>query len=218
MLDVMQCTYSIREATARFGLRPARKRRRGRAQSGFTIIELMVVMVIVGVVAVVGLPNLLRAKVRAEMLGQVKMMRQALAVSRINAIKSGQPVAMSMQVGGVSQVLVSWVDGNGNEQLDTGERIVGQWPFRSQYTVWEDPSNRLYKLASSNTGVLYLPTGSAIVAEGTTSPSGQGAAIISDINGNHIRLRIQAGSGTVIQELKVTDIGAWAKNSRQRRY
>ena len=49
-------------------------------------------------------------------------------------------------------------------------------------------------------------------------PSGQGAAIISDINGNHIRLRIQAGSGTVIQEMKVPDSGAWDKNSRHWRY
>ena len=218
MLDVMKCTNRIREAIARFGLRSCRRRARGRAQSGFTIIELMVVMVIIGVVAVIGLPNLLRAKVRAEMLGQVKMMRQALAVSRINAIKSGQPVAVAMQGGGVSQLLVAWVDENGNEQQDTGERIVGQWPFRSQYTVWEDPSNRLYKLASSRAGVLYLPTGSAIVAEGTTSPSGQGAAIISDINGNHIRLRIQAGSGTVIQEMKVPDSSVWDTNSRHWRY
>lgn len=218
MLDVMQCTHRVREVITGFCLGSRRKRSRGRAQSGFTIIELMVVMVIIGVVAVIGLPNLLRAKVRAEMLGQVKMMRQALAVSRINAIKSGQPVAVAMQGGGVSQLLVAWVDENGNEQQDTGERIVGQWPFRSQYTVWEDPSNRLYKLASSRAGVLYLPTGSAIVAEGTTSPSGQGAAIISDINGNHIRLRIQAGSGTVIQEMKVPDSSVWDTNSRHWRY
>ena len=59
MLDVMQCTYSIREATARFGLRPARKRGRGRAQSGFTIIELMVVIVILGILAGLVAPRLM---------------------------------------------------------------------------------------------------------------------------------------------------------------
>jgi Tfp pilus assembly protein FimT len=178
----------------------------------------MVVMVIIGVVALVGIPNLLRAKVRAEMLGQVKMMRQALAISRINAIKGGRPVAMTMETDGSGQGLVAWVDNNGNEQRDTGERQVGRWVFRPQYTVWEDPTNRFYKLNSARSGVLFLPTGSAIVAEGTTAPSGQAAAIISDINGNHIRLRIQAGSGTVIEEMKVPDSSTWDRNTRHWRY
>jgi len=181
-------------------------------------VELLVVMVIIGLILVIGLPNLLRAKVRAEMLGQVKMMRQALAVSRINAIKGGRPVAMSMEGTGSVHTLLAWVDTNGNELRDTTEREVGRWVFRTRFTVYEDPSNRFYKLNSTKAGVLFLPTGSAIVAEGTTAPSGQGAAIISDINGNQIRLRIQAGSGTVFEEMKVPASSEWDKNTRHWRY
>jgi type II secretory pathway pseudopilin PulG len=178
----------------------------------------MVVLAIIGVIAVVGIPNLIRAKVRAEMLGQVKMMRQALAVARINAIKGGQQVGLQMETVGGNQTLVAWTDADADEIMDNDERLIGRWTFRPAFSVWEDPSNRLYRLNGSRQGMLFMPTGSARVAQGGAVGMGQGAAIIGDISGNQIRLTVLGGTATVIEEMKVPDTEEWDTNSRHWRY
>jgi type II secretory pathway pseudopilin PulG len=174
-----------------------------------TLIEVLVVLVLAGVILVIAIPNLIRARVRAEMLGEVGMLRQALAIARVNAIRAGSPVGMAMESGAV----VAWVDDNGDEDHDGGERQVGRWTFRPTFTVTEDPANRLYRLGGTTAGVLYLPTGSALVEQGSATAIGDGAVIVQDFKGNQIRLLIQAGTGTVQQAMKVPGTEEWDAGS-----
>ena len=156
------------------------------------------------------------------MLAQVKTVQQAFAVARINAIKGGQPVAVSIQnINGVP-TLVAWVDADGQQDFDNGtERVVGRWTIRTAFTVSEDPTLRFHNLGGVGgpNGALFLPTGAALVAEGGTAGVGEAGMIISDIKGNQLRLRIQAGTGSVIQEMRIPDTSDWdARASRYWRY
>ena len=63
-------------------------KRRSR-QTGYTLVEALVVVAIIGIITVVSIPSLRRARMRASMLDVVRTFEQAAAVSRINAIKRG---------------------------------------------------------------------------------------------------------------------------------
>ncbi len=67
------------------------KRRR---QSGYTLIEALVVVAIIGMIAVISIPSLRRARMRSSMLDVVRTFEQAAAVCRINAIKRGNNVCL----------------------------------------------------------------------------------------------------------------------------
>jgi prepilin-type N-terminal cleavage/methylation domain-containing protein len=214
ILELMQCIACVRRAGARH-----QSRRDGAGRdSGFTLVEILVVMVLIGVLLLVGLPNLIRAKVRAEMLGQVKMARQAFAVSRINAIKAGQQVGVTIETVGAARALVAWVDADADQVHDNNERLVGRWTFRNAFNVYEDDGNKFFRLNGSNPGVLYLPTGAAIVENGATTPVGDAAMLIGDINGNVIRLQVLGGTGSLIEEMRVPGTDDWDRNTRHWRY
>jgi Tfp pilus assembly protein FimT len=166
----------------------------------------VVVLALVGILAVVGIPNLIRAKVRAEMLGQAKMLRQALSVARINAIKGQVPVVMSFEaVGNTGGMLTAFVDDDGNETLGGGERVVGSWRFRSTFRVTQsaDVNLRFHMLGgqASRRGVVFLPSGSAIVNQSGAVGTGRAAAEITDIKNNRVRIMVNAGAGTVQEEM-----------------
>jgi prepilin-type N-terminal cleavage/methylation domain-containing protein len=192
-------------------------------EAGFTLIELVVVMAIGIGLMTVALPNLMRAKIRAEMLSHVKMVQQAMVVSRIAAIQRGAPVAMSLE--GISDsgggVLFAWLDNNANEQEDGGEPRVGEWRVRPQFRITQEAANPLHRLAgaAARRGVVFMPSGVGLVAEGGTLGIGQGGVVITDIKGNQLLLLVQAGTGTVQQAMWDPDVGDWDfKSTRHWRY
>jgi prepilin-type N-terminal cleavage/methylation domain-containing protein len=67
-----------------------------RRERGFTLLEILVVMMLIGVLVAIGFPIMRRSLVRAEMLGEVNMVKQAATVARINAVKESQRVALAI--------------------------------------------------------------------------------------------------------------------------
>ncbi len=181
-------------------------------QRGFTLVELLVVLALIALIVGIAVPNLRRAMVRADLMEEVKMVRQALAVARINAIKNSRRVAVLLlpeETGEhFDRQVVAWVDETSDEMPDAGDEVVGRWNLGPKVAVGPEPSDAnltLHEMASQTRGVIFLPNGSAIVHEDEVGV-GTGGLVISDNNSNRILLLIRA-SGTV--EERMWDGTSW---------
>lgn len=192
-------------------------------QRGFTLMELMVVVLIIGLIAVIGMPNLHRASIRADLLEEVKAVRQALGVARMNAIKSGRRVAVSLIPGDTAQpgyTVAAWVDDAEDRKLDPGDEVVGQWYMGVKTLIGPDDTAAGWSLADlqgTPKGVIFLPSGIAI-AHGTDIGIGFGSVVLSDLKNNRIRLVIAAGAGTVREQMWNPDLGVWSNEIKYWRY
>ena len=196
--------------------------RRPRQEHGFTLVEIMAVLVIIGLVAVIGFPMMARAVVRARGLSEVGVLKQAVAKARIHALKRGGGVAVRFLSTNAAQEggeVIAWVDSDGNGSYGPPtEILVGRWPVKNRVILKPDPGNALYKLGGTSRGILFLANGAATVSETGSVGVGQGAIVVSDHNQNDVRLLILAGTGTVVQEMWDSESGAWSKEMKFWKY
>lgn len=202
--------------------RPSVSVRRPRRERGFTLWEMMVVVVIIGLVVAIGYPMMRRSLVRARVLSQANTLKQAVAVARAKALKHGQGVILRLLDDNASQqggVVTAWVDGNDNGVLDSpSEVLIGRWPMRATTFLKPDPNNVLLRLEGGARGVLFLGNGTAVSSASGSAGVGQGAVIVSDHFDNDVRLLIMAGTGTVVQEMWDPGNKVWSKELRFWRY
>jgi len=107
-----------------------------------------------------------------------------------------------------------------DEVFDAGEDEVGSWRMDSTISLGPDPTDNnrsLHVLSGTQRGVVFLPTGTAITHLDNIGV-GQGAVVISDYKLNQIRLTIQAGAGTVIEEMWDPRDTEWSIHERFWRY
>lgn len=216
MLEKMQ--------SARIVLRTVASRHSG--ARGFTLVEMMVVLVLIFLIVGISLPNLRRSIVRSDILGEVKKVQTAVMFSRIHAVKNSRQVALKILDDDAEQDganLVAWVDDNGDGSA-TGEEILKQWKVGHNVgniiTLAPDgaASLDLFGLAGSELGVVFLPNGTAITNVNGDVGIGTGAVVIGDSKFNDIRLTINAGAGTIIQEMWDPTESEWTTEMKWWRY
>lgn len=193
-------------------------------ERGFSLMELLVVMMLVTVIVALTVPNLRRSRIRAEMLEQVNMCKQAVAVARIEAIKGRRQVV----IGFVGTALYSaeggelraFVDADGDEVYDAGEQILNTWDLSDAVEVRLDLTNPLRDLGGlgGDRGMVIRPDG-VVLASNATAPVGQGAYRLQDQWGNVIRLTHFSGAGSVQAEMLVpATANTWDTNLRHWSY
>jgi len=196
--------------------------RRSCQERGFTLVEIMTVMVIIGMVALIGLPMMARSVVRARILSQVGVLKQAVAMARIRALKQGGGVAVRFLTTNAAREggeVIAWVDGDGDGSYGPPtEILVGRWPVKNNVILKPDPANALFILGGTARGILFVANGAAAVSETGSVGVGQGAIVVSDHHQNDVRLLILGGTGTVVQEMWDHETGVWSKEMRFWRY
>jgi type IV fimbrial biogenesis protein FimT len=188
---------------------------------GFTLIEIMVVIFIMGLVLTIGYPNMRRAWMRARMMSQVGVLKQAVGMARATSLKRGRGVAVRLLDADAEQeggVVIAWVDINGDGVLDAPvEDVIGRWNVKSRIVLKPDPGRSLYALGKTSRGVLFLPNGTARATGAGTAGMGRGAVVLSD-RVNEVRLTIMGGTGTVVAEMWNPEAGSWSKELRYWRF
>lgn len=187
---------------------------------------MMVVLVFIALIVGISLPNLQRTIVRADLTGEVKKVQMAVMFSRIHAVKNSRRVAVKIlnddaeQEGGT---IVAWVDDNGDGS-SAGEEIIKQWTVGHKVgniiTLAPDGAGSLdlFGLAGTELGVVFLPNGTGITNVNGDVGVGTGAVVIGDRKFNDIRLTINAGAGTVVQEMWDPVESEWTTELKWWRY
>jgi len=186
---------------------------------GFTLIEAILVVAIIGLMVAVALPNFQRARVRAEMYSQIKLVRQGVAIARITAIRRGRQVVVATSGSGDSVHLVAGIDENANEDL-ASEEIFGDWPFGARMTVKDDTSNQLrrVKLNGAETGGVVIRSDGIVWASALSDGTGSGSLLLTDPSGNEIKVTIHSGTGTVQEAMKIPNTTSWSSDLRYWRF
>lgn len=198
-------------------------------QRGFTLVEMMVVTALIALIIGVALPNLWRSSVRAEMMSEVAMVQQSVAVSRMYAIKNSQQVVLRLYPTGFAQTkytIQSWVDTNANLAFDAGETEVGQWTMRGEIEIGpvvepphQDvaegyvPSSGCPVPVDGGYGIVFFANGMAMVNAGQIG-TGFAGVMLHDTYENGLRVGIMGGTGTVIIEMWNYELSDWIVNPK----
>ena len=83
-------------------------------QSGFTLVELMVLLAVVGVVSAIGIPSFRAMMVNSELVDTANSLRMSMKLARSEAVARGKNaiVCSSINIGSAGSATCSKLDGN----------------------------------------------------------------------------------------------------------
>ncbi len=188
-------------------------------ERGVTLLEALVVVAIIGLGLAVTVPGLQRARVRAVMLGEVNTVAEAIAISRVTAIRSGRQVVLRVPPG-TETILSAVIDTDGDDVFETTDEVFKRWPLSQRVQVTNDATFPLRPVTvGSDTGPgVQVRRDGIVLANVANDGTGFGWVVFSDLSGNQVRLQINSGTGTVIKEMKIPSTTTWTTDLRHWRF
>lgn len=178
------------------------------AEAGFTLTEVLVVLVLVAVIAIITVPNLQRARIMARDMTGLRTLTTLVDAARFEAVRRHSPVVLRVDAS-TSTVIVfeDWnrtndaAPGNDNGQLDPGEEVIRQVPIDPSFTLSRPGGG-----SAVDFGGDYL----SWLADGTLKPSptlpATPAIYLGDVNSNSFRLSCNRLTGNATIEKFVNSI------------
>lgn len=97
--------------------------KRFRKLAGFTIVELMMVVVILGIISVLGVPSFNNLIRNNRIVAMTNDLNSTLQLARAEAVRLGDTVYINAINESVANGLRVWIDKNNNSGFDDGEEL-----------------------------------------------------------------------------------------------
>lgn len=79
-----------------------------RVKNGFTFIELMTTIAVIGILSAIAVPNMISWRNNMQFNSAVRMVKSAIEGARMNAIKSNMPARLGFTDGGDTFIIEKW--------------------------------------------------------------------------------------------------------------
>jgi prepilin-type N-terminal cleavage/methylation domain-containing protein len=203
-------------------------------QRGFTLIEALVVVALLGIIMLIGLPSLLGLVQRSKMEGTVQGVANLMRLARFEAIKQGVPVIVRLDY--ANGVVTAFVDRDSNQRWNptagakprATDHEIGSVTLANGVSFWGVANPSGLAPGADPTGVAgppdANPQGSNVVANFTEDPVGAslphiaifdpdgsivdpGGFELGDRDGNFIEVRVapQATARITLWKFNRTD-------------
>ncbi len=182
-------------------------RRTRSSAAGFTLIEGLVVLAIIGILAAWVVPNFRNSMIRSKLTTPVRDIERLASVARLQAVNAQRPFGMAFVIlaGGDKGVVRIFEDADGDGSFDEGdERVVQSYEL--------PPGVRFHSPVPGPAvpGAIVFAPGGALV--GTADPR----VHVGDLRGNHMRLVFNHITGQVRREMFVPgSANEWLGPSRE---
>jgi prepilin-type N-terminal cleavage/methylation domain-containing protein len=143
-----------RRSLSRRGLRGTRSRAEKNRLSGFTMIELMIIIVIIGIAAAMAVPSFFRSMPRIETRSAARGILNYVRLARSRAVSERCQFGVYIDVNGGQYVLFKDTINPPQETYNEGDSVVAG-------PLIIDPDVFLSRSTFTNDCVVFLPTGGA---------------------------------------------------------
>lgn len=155
----MNASSTERSFSAKRTLAPAAPakgagRARGRLVSGFTMLEMMIIIVIIGIVAAMAIPSFLRTMPKLEARSTARNILNYVRLARSKAVAEGSQFGVYIDTSNRRYVLFKDTINPAQQTYNEGDSLV-----TGPLTI--DPDINLSGSTFTNNCVIFLPTGGA---------------------------------------------------------
>ncbi len=199
--------------------------RRKRLHSGFTVIEMILVVAIIGIMATLGLPNLLRTLHRAKLEGIARETSVLMQMARSEAVRQNVPTVVRVDFTRNEVVAFADVDGPaaGSPSDMIYNPVAGEVHRTTDYEIgrYMLPNRVLFEAPSGDPdGPVkgFTPAGPGQVAlfNPNGSIEGLGAIRFADQRGNFLEVRVSPAATARVQVRKWDpDLSAWHSRNQE---
>jgi prepilin-type N-terminal cleavage/methylation domain-containing protein len=191
-----------------------RRRRIVRASRGFSLVEILVVVALIGILAVLAGPVAGKWIRRSEDMAALASVRQVLAVARLEAIKASSNVVVAVGKNSNNTIhLLSFRDkadvttpsaNDGNGKQETGEPTLGDVTLSPRIHLWKQggsednvPGAVLFDTCAGDASskcIVFLPGGGiSLPGSGLATPTGGRGIYFADWQGkNYFRVTVES--------------------------